>query len=68
MQSLCARRRVKSGGRGDEGFWVRLAVGDSRRVVRGGHGWVRAEYEHDKRAEEEAGDNIVAEFVREELL
>ncbi len=65
MQSLSARRRVESGGRGDEEFWVRLAVGGRRGVVCGGHGWVRAEFEHDD-AEEEIRDDIEQELVCEE--
>jgi hypothetical protein len=80
MQSLSARRRVESGWNGDEGFQVRLelgyhpsehrspgtAVGCRRGAVRGGYGWSRAEFEHDDRAEEEAGDGFKQEFVCEE--
>jgi hypothetical protein len=31
-------------------------MGDGRSIVRGDHGWVRAEFKHDD-AEEEAGDD-----------
>ena len=62
MQSLCARRRVKSGGRGDEGFRVRLEVDGWRGGVRGGRGWVCAELEHAEHAEE-ACDELEQEFV-----
>jgi hypothetical protein len=65
MQSLSARRRVESGGRGDEEFWVRLAVGGWRVAVRGGHGWVRAEYKHDD-AQEEAVDEYVIKELDEQ--
>lgn len=79
MQSLSARRRVESRWNGDEGFRVRLEldchpseqrspgtpVGCRRGAVRGGCGWVRAEFEHDDRAEEEAGGDV-EEFGREE--
>ena len=62
MQSLSARRRVESRWNGDEGFQVRLEFGCRRSAVRGGCGWVRAEFEHDERAEEEAGGGFKQEF------
>jgi hypothetical protein len=76
MQSLFARRRVESGGRGDEEFLVRLAVGDHRSEqsspgspmgdcrddVCGDYGWVRAEFKHSD-AEEETCDDDVEEYV-----
>jgi hypothetical protein len=79
MQSLSARRRVESRWNGDEGFQVPLELGDHpsehrspgtpmgcrRGAVRGGHGWVRAEFEHDDRAEEEAGDDIEQERYKQ---
>jgi len=65
MQSLSAHRRVKSGGRGDEGFGFSVAGSGWCIRVRRGHDWVRAGYRHNN-AEEEAGDDIVEEFVCEE--
>ena len=65
MQSLCARRRVESGGRGDEGFGFRLAVDDRRVVVRGDYGWVRAKFEHDDA--QEGCDDVEQELVCVEL-
>jgi hypothetical protein len=59
MQSLSVRRRVESGGRVDEGFWVRFRFAGWRSVVCGGRGWVRAEFGYDERAEEEARDDDV---------
>ena len=67
MQSLFAGRRVESGGSCDEGFWVPLGLDCRRGAVRGGHGWVRAEFEHEH-AEEEAGDDVGKECVVEELV
>lgn len=63
MQSPSARRRVESGGRVDEGFWVRLEVDECCRIVCGGDGWLRAGF--DERAEEEAG-NVEECFCEEQ--
>jgi hypothetical protein len=63
MQSLSARRRVESGGRGDEGFGFSMAGGGWCGAVRRGHGWVRAEFKH--KAQKETGDPIVEKFLCE---
>lgn len=57
MQRLSVRRRVKSGGCGDKDFGFSLAGSGCCGCVCSGHGWVRAEFEHND-AEEEAGDDV----------